>query len=51
MDSDLKTFVIERLSELLIRPNIHEEIECVLPIGDEGRGDEVLKAIESCIES
>lgn len=50
-DADLKTFVIERLSELLIRPNIHEEIECVLPIGDEGRGDEVLKAIESCIES
>jgi len=36
-DENLKSYIAERFLELLKRPNINEEIECALPIGESDR--------------
>ncbi len=48
-NEELKSFVVQQLNELLQRPNIVEEIECALPIGDENRCDIVIQAIRDCL--
>jgi len=45
-NDDLKTFIKQRFAELHQRPNIHEEIECVLPSGEEERTDSILALLD-----
>lgn len=41
-DSELKSYIREQFNAFAVRPNIMEEIECALPIGEEERADLVL---------
>ncbi len=47
---ELVTFLAEQSDRILKRSNIHEEIECSLPSGEEGRTEyilEIFKAISA----
>jgi len=44
-NNQLQDFIKTRFSELLHRPNIHEEIECALPMGEEDRVDIILSKL------
>lgn len=41
-EESLRTFIHEQFVMLQNRPNIHEEIECALPLGEEDRVDLIL---------
>ena len=43
---ELRSYLKFKCMELLKRNNILEEIECVLPIGEEERVDEIMKIIQ-----
>ncbi len=47
-DDSLKSFVVKQLTDLSLRPNIAEEIECALPIGDENRAHDIMHVIDDC---
>ena len=42
----LKKYICEKSNEILRRPTIHEEIECVMPLGEEERSDMVYKQLK-----
>lgn len=44
-EESLRTFIHEQFVMLLNRPNIHEEIECALPLGEEDRVDLILEIL------
>lgn len=47
-DETLKTYLKEQFTALLQRPNIHEEIECALPLGEEERVELILEILAKC---
>ena len=49
-EKDVREFIINHFTSLISRPNIREEIECALPVGDEGREEIVLKMMKSCLQ-
>lgn len=48
-DTELKEYLKDRFSQLQNRPNFSEEIECVLPIGEEERIDVIQEIIQNLI--
>lgn len=48
-DTELKEYLKDRFSQLQNRPNFSEEIECVLPIGEEERLDVIQEIIQNLI--
>jgi len=46
-DEKLLSYLSKEMSTLLSRPNIKEEIECMLPIGDEERVDFVIEIMDA----
>ncbi|MCQ2351650.1 MAG: hypothetical protein MJ003_06750 [Paludibacteraceae bacterium] len=44
-DISLKQYIKEQFSILLERPNIREEIECALPLGEDERVEFIIKAL------
>ena len=49
-NQEMKEFVTSQILILAARPNIHEEIGCALPLGDEGREEAVLQTMIACGE-
>ena len=45
---EIRDFVVGQMECLASRPNIVEEIECALPVGDEGREMDVLQVMVAC---
>lgn len=47
-DEALKKYLKEQFTSLLQRPNIQEEIECALPLGEEERVELILEILAKC---
>ncbi len=45
-DEPLQSFLREQFAALLERPNIHEEIECALPLGEEDRVELIIEILK-----
>jgi len=45
-DEALKQYLKEKMKALIVRPNIMEEIECALPIGEDDRADFIYEIME-----
>lgn len=49
-DSELKTYIRECFSDLLSRNNIQEEIECMLPYGEQERSEDLLDLMAAIVK-
>lgn len=48
-DTKLKKYLSTEMSKFIKRPNIQEEIECMLPIGDEDRLEYVWEVMQGLV--